>query len=115
MELVGQFVSKNDVQTPFKYGIPREGWFFNFKKRHNLSIRNPEPLEYARKKAAKDSLNIYGYFNLLKKVLVELLKEEKPDRIWNLDESSLSIHPNPEFQSRQRKRSKLIPSYKHIG
>lgn len=94
LELVGQFVSKNDIETPFKDGIPGEDWFLNFKKRHNLSIRKPEPLEYARKKAATDPFNIYGYFNLLKKVLVELDIEDKPDRIWNLDESSLSIDPS---------------------
>lgn len=81
LELVGQFVSKNYIETPFKDGIPGEDWFLNLKKRHNLSIRKPERLEYARKKAATDPFNIYGYFNLLKKVLVELDIEDKPGRI----------------------------------
>ncbi|CAB3251132.1 unnamed protein product [Arctia plantaginis] len=93
-ELVGHFVTKNDLQTPFKNGVPGEDWFLSFKKRHNLSIRKPEPLEFARKKSATDPFNIYGYFNLLKKVLVELDIENKPGRIWNLDESSLSIDPS---------------------
>lgn len=59
-----------------------------------MSIRKPEPLEYARKKAATDPFIIYGYFDLLKKVLVELNLEDKPNQIWNLDESSLSIDPS---------------------
>lgn len=55
MDLVGQYVNANELETPFKDGIPGEDWFLNFKRRHNLSIRKPETLEYARKKA--DTLN----------------------------------------------------------
>jgi hypothetical protein len=54
LELVGQFVRTNKVKTPFKEGIPAEDWFLNLKKRHNLSIRKPEP-RYARKKAATET------------------------------------------------------------
>jgi hypothetical protein len=61
LELVGQFVRTNKVKTPFKEGIPAEDWFLNLKKRHNLSIRKPEP-RYARKKAATDTFIMYGYF-----------------------------------------------------
>ncbi|CAG4927882.1 unnamed protein product [Colias eurytheme] len=92
--IVGQYVNVNKIETPFKGGIPGEDWFLNFKKRHHLSIRKPEPLEYARKKAATDPFIIYGYFDLLKKVLTELNLEDKPKQIWNLDESSLSIDPS---------------------
>nr|CAH7761080.1 unnamed protein product [Callosobruchus chinensis] len=35
LELVGNFVCKNDITTPFKNGLPGEDWFLNFKKRHN--------------------------------------------------------------------------------
>ncbi|XP_047026859.1 uncharacterized protein LOC124635108 [Helicoverpa zea] len=94
IELVGQYVNVNKIETPFKRGIPGEDWFLNFKKRHNLSIRKPEPLEYARKKAATDPFIIYGYFDLLKKILTELNLEDKPKQIWNLDESSLSLDPS---------------------
>ncbi|CAI6366298.1 unnamed protein product [Macrosiphum euphorbiae] len=37
--LVGDFVTINNIKTPFKNGIPGEDWFFNFKNRHNLSIK----------------------------------------------------------------------------
>lgn len=84
----------NDIQTPFRDGVLGEDWFLNFIKRHNLSIRKPEPLKYARKKAATDPFIIYRYFKLLKKTLVKLGLENKPERIWNLDESSLSIDPS---------------------
>lgn len=94
MDLVGQYVNGNKWETPFKDGIPGEDWFLNFKRRHNLSIRKPETLEYARKKAATDPFTIYGYFDLLKKTLTELNLEDKPQCIWNLDESSLSIDPS---------------------
>lgn len=67
IERVGQYVNVNKFGTPFRGGITGEDWFFNFKKRHHLSIRKAEPLEYARKKAATDPFIIYGYFDLLKK------------------------------------------------
>nr|CAI5868906.1 unnamed protein product [Callosobruchus analis] len=112
LELVGDFVCKNDIKTPFKNGLPGEDWFLNFKKRHNLSIRKPEPLEYARKKAATDPFIIYGYFNLLKKTLVEMDLENAPDRIWNLDESYLSIDPSKSkvVGERGQKSSRVISS-----
>nr|CAI5867589.1 unnamed protein product [Callosobruchus analis] len=112
LELVGDFVCKNDIKTPFKNGLPGEDWFLNFKKRHNLSIRKPEPLEYARKKAATDPFIIYGYFNLLKKTLVEMDLENAPYRIWNLDESYLSIDPSKSkvVGERGQKSSRVISS-----
>lgn len=94
MELVGQYVNTNNLSTPFKDGVPGEDWFLNFKRRHHLSIRKPESLEYARKKATTDPFVIHGYFDLLKKTLSELDLEYKPERIWNLDESNLSIDPS---------------------
>jgi hypothetical protein len=35
---------------PFKDDVPGTDWFLLFKKRHALSIKTPQAVEYARKK-----------------------------------------------------------------
>jgi hypothetical protein len=92
LQLVGNYVLSNKVQTPFKNGIPGEDWFLSFKKRYNLSIKVPQSVEYARKKAT-DPFIIFGYFDLLERMLAELNLFDKPQCIWNLDETSLSLDP----------------------
>lgn len=91
-EVVRMFVIENKIKTNFKDGVPGEDWFLNFKRRHNMSLKIPQNVEYARKKAL-DPFIIYAYFDLLEKTLIELQLLDKPHRIWNLDESSLSIDP----------------------
>lgn len=44
LETVGQYVSDNNIKNPFKNGVPGEDWFLSFKKRHNLSIKKPQPV-----------------------------------------------------------------------
>ncbi|XP_031329207.1 uncharacterized protein LOC116160201 [Photinus pyralis] len=93
LEQVAFFVKECKLKTPFKDGIPGDDWFAGFKKRHNLSIKVPQSVEYARKKAT-DPFIIYNYFRILKETLEELDLENKPAQIWNLDESSFSIDPS---------------------
>jgi hypothetical protein len=88
LEKVGQFVRKNHIDTPFKNGTPGEDWFLSFKKRHSLSLKTPQNVEFARKNAT-DSFIIYGYFDILKKVLDD--NNIEPQNIWNLDETSICI------------------------
>jgi hypothetical protein len=92
LELVGKYVSANNLQTCFKDGVPGEDWFLGFKRRYTLSLKIPQNVEYARTKAM-DPFQIYGYFELLKNTLRNLDLLEKPERVWNLDETSLSIDP----------------------
>lgn len=92
IELVARFIKDNNIKNNFKNGVPGEDWFLKFKKRHNLSLKTPQNVEYARKKAL-DPFIIYKYFDLLKLILDEHELYDKPERIWNLDESSLSIDP----------------------
>lgn len=56
METVGLYVATKDVKNPFKNGVPGEDWFLSFKKRHNLSVKKPQPVEYARKTACRPNL-----------------------------------------------------------
>ncbi|RVE39998.1 hypothetical protein evm_015352 [Chilo suppressalis] len=93
LETVGQYVSVNLVKNPFKNGVPGEDWFLSFKKRHELSIKKPQPVEYARKLAISPFV-IYPYFDLLEETVNELGLSDKPSHIWNVDETSFSKDPS---------------------
>lgn len=93
MEVVGDYVTKNNIETPFKNGIPGEDWFLAFKKRHNLTVKKPQAVENSRKKACNPWV-IYSYYELLKNTMDELGLHDKPSHIWNLDETSFSKDPS---------------------
>lgn len=93
MEVVGSYVKRNNIKTPFKDGIPGKDWFINFKRRHRLSIKKPQTLEYARKKSGSDPFIIEGYFDILQKTLIDLKIQDKPEQIFNVDEISFSLDP----------------------
>ncbi|KAJ3619046.1 hypothetical protein MTP99_005835 [Tenebrio molitor] len=90
--LVGEFVTSNKIKTPFKNNIPGDEWFSSFKQRHNLSIKKPQPVEYSRKKMT-DPFVINEYFNILARTIAELNINDKPEQVWNLDETSVSHDP----------------------
>ena len=91
--MVGSYTRRNNIPNPFTDGIRGEDWFLRFKKRHKLSIKEPQTLEYARKKAGTDPFTIEGYFDILKQTLIDLDIENKPKQIFNIDETSFSLDP----------------------
>lgn len=93
IQLVGDFVKTNNIKTSFKNNIPGSDWFAGFAKRHNLTIKKPQPVEYARKKMC-DPFIIYPYFDLLEKTIKTLGIENRPECIWNLDETSFCHDPS---------------------
>lgn len=90
--MVSKFVARNNIITPFKNNTPGADWFQNLKKRHNLSITVPQPVEYARKKMT-DPFIVDDYFQKLNSTLEELQLQDSPDQIWNLDETSICLDP----------------------
>lgn len=92
MELVAEYVRVNNIPTPFKNNIPGTDWFINFRKRHRLSIKKAQPVEFMRRKMT-DPFVIAEYFNLLQNTLKDLNLFERPQFIWNLDETSLCLDP----------------------
>lgn len=93
LDLVGDFLKTNKIKNSFKNGIPGEDWWLGFAKINNLSIKKPQIVEYSRKKVC-DPFIIYNYFEILQKTIKELNLENKPDRIWNLDETSFCLDPS---------------------
>lgn len=92
LEIVAEYVRVNNIQTPFKNNTPGPDWFIDFRKRHGLSIKKAQPVEYVRRKMT-DPFVIAEYFDLLNNTLQDLNLLENPESIWNLDETSLCLDP----------------------
>lgn len=93
LRIVGDYVVRNKLKTPFKHGVPGEDWFLGFARRHGLSIKKPQSVEFSRKKCM-DPFIIGEYFRLLEKTLIDLDLKDKPQFIWNMDESGFSLDPS---------------------
>ncbi|CAH2226763.1 jg14191, partial [Pararge aegeria aegeria] len=91
LDLVAAFVQKNNLKTPFKENRPGTKWFVSFRERHKLSVKKPQAVEAVRKRMT-DPFVIDEYFTLLKEILTKY-KINDPRKIWNLDETSVSLDP----------------------
>lgn len=92
LELIQDFVNENKIITPFKDGKPGQEWFSDFCHRYNLSLKKPQSVELSRKKAA-DPFIFDQYFNLIRTTIQNLDLQNKPHRIWNIDETSFVSDP----------------------
>ncbi|XP_062587396.1 uncharacterized protein LOC134249051 [Saccostrea cucullata] len=76
----------------FKKGVPSEKWWTLFKKRNGgeVSLRQPESTASIRHKTmTKERTN--KYFTVLSEVLTTYGLDGQPNKIWNMDESFISL------------------------
>ncbi|CAH2097611.1 unnamed protein product [Euphydryas editha] len=88
-----QDVAEAIQKTPFKNNVPGPDWFINFRKRHRLSIKKAQAVEFVRRKMT-DPFVIAEYFDLLENTLRDFNLFESPQVIWNLDETSMCLDPS---------------------
>ena len=82
-QLAQQLAAALKIKTNVVFG-PK--WFKGFQKRHKLSLRLPQVIE-SHRLAATSSVNITNYFN----VLGPAVDGVPPEKIWNMDESGISL------------------------
>ncbi len=74
----------------FKNGLPSEKWFYNFKKRNNLTLRTPQNCSAARLEMSTEEVKA-EFFSTLRQVYDELLPRGLDSTtIWNWDECGVS-------------------------
>ena len=89
--IVKDYVEENDIATPFKDGLPGYDWTVGFMKRHNLSLKRGGLMQLARKNVTSDPFVIYGFYALLDAEIKRLGIEDRPECIWNCDETGFPI------------------------
>ena len=70
-------------------------WWKSFMKRHGtLTLRTAEPLSYVRAVCSQPEI-LNHYYDLLQQTLLEHDLVDKPNQIFNLDESGMPLDPCP--------------------
>nr|CAI5847916.1 unnamed protein product [Callosobruchus analis] len=92
--VVCDYVTANGLKTVFKNNKPGNDWFASFCNRHRLSLKTPENLETVRRNATKDPFIIYDFYDLLETEIEKLGLQDKPNHIFNLDETYFTFDPS---------------------
>ena len=91
----GQICHRLNIKTPFRGGLPGQDWWKGFKTRHSeLAIRKPEALATSRSRFM-NPLIVTNYFSDLGKLVTSLGLHQKPECIWNADETGLILTHKP--------------------
>ena len=107
LRFAGNFAEHEGVR--FSKGVATDKWWRGLKKRHpNFSLRSPEATSSGRH-MAMTRLRLCKYFAALKSVLEENNLTDCKAKIWNMDETGLSLsHKPPTIIA--RKGSKTVHS-----
>ena len=73
--------------------MPGEDWLKAFMDRWNLSCKIPSTLEKSRKTATSNPNIIYGFYDILETQLKQLNIQDRPECLWNVDETNLYTDP----------------------
>jgi len=93
LDIVQEFITKMDIETPFKDGRPSYDWLKAFLKRHpHIAPRRTEQICTSREKA-EDPEVIEHWFRLLDNVLTEAGVKDMPAQIFNSHESGFVTDP----------------------
>ena len=96
LNVVAEYCSYHQKSTPFHDGRPGEDWWDGFLKRHpSLVLRTPQQLQIARARmATKENVDDW-FLRCLKPQLQSLELLDKPQWIFNVDETGFSLSGKP--------------------
>lgn len=92
--LVQEYVTANNIDTPFTNGMPGNDWYYGFMRRHpRLSLKKPEQLQKARV-SARDPFVVYEFFDMVRALYAEsAITDSSAPLIFNADESGFGSDP----------------------
>lgn len=112
IHLVAEFAASLDT-NPFK-SVPSEDWLRGFLKRHpRLTTRLPEQLKVSRAKSSANATVMNEWFRLIKSELEENGLMNRPDRIYNVDETGMPLDPK-RLRVICQKNMSPIPCYRGL-
>ena len=91
LNLVQEYLQRNNIQTKFKENLPKRHWLENFMKRNNLSLKKANLISKARKSTTSNPFLIFGFYEMLQKIVEE--NNLGPSQVWNCDESGFPADP----------------------
>lgn len=94
LDIVKDYVTVNNIKTPFTNNRPGEDWYLSFmKRRGNLSLKRPEQLQQRRAEAA-DPFIIDDFYQKIERVIRRENLENYPELIFNCDETGFATDPS---------------------
>ena len=93
-EIVKDFLLANGLETVFNDGMPGYDWATAFMRRHNMTLKTGGMMQLARKSVTSDPFVIYGFYDILRQEMARLEIMERPECIWNLDETGFPLDPS---------------------
>ena len=78
-DLVGEYVTTNDLKTRYKGNRPGYDWTTDFLRWHRLNIKEGGQMQLARKNVTFNPFIIYGFYELLAKEVECLGISDKPE------------------------------------
>ena len=93
--IVGEYIRATGRENPFTEDLPGYDWLDGFMKRHKkeLTVRQPEQLKVTTVRSSANQVIFNAWFELLHTTLIENDLLDKPERIYNVDESGFPLDP----------------------
>nr|XP_039263218.1 uncharacterized protein LOC120339200 [Styela clava] len=95
-QLACEFAIRNGIKNNFSKSLEMAGkdWWADFRTRHNdiITIRKPQPLSIQRAIHLNKPI-VQRYFDMLESVMNDLCLFDQPSKIYNVDETGLSLVP----------------------
>ena len=98
LQVVTDFCQKTKRKNPFRNGVPGDGWWSGFMRRHpQLARRRPQQLQMVRARCTCTKADVISHWfnNCLKPILDCLGLSDHPDRVYNVDEVGFSLSGRP--------------------
>lgn len=94
--IVASYFKATKTRNPFLNDCPGEGWWSRFMKSHPMIVkRKPQQMQLVRARATNEEIISHWFEGCLKPALQELDLFDKPEHIFNVDESGFSLAWTP--------------------
>ncbi len=93
MKQATEFVNLMGLPSRFKSGAPTEEWYYGFLKRWSDDLQLMKSIRFENSRADVTKEVVDGQFSKVYSVLKKLKLFDKPNKIYNADESGFSDDP----------------------
>ena len=90
-DIVQNYVTANNIHTPFTNNRPGKNWVRNFMRRNKLSTKKANIINSARKPSTSNPFLIYDFYDVIEEIITT--KKLGPSQIWNADETGFPMDP----------------------
>jgi hypothetical protein len=99
LDVVQDYLFNYEITNPFKDSRPGPDWLRSFTKRHRFSLKKGATMQFARFNTTRNPFIIYDFYDTLHEEMTTLNIMNKPECIFNLDETSFPLDPGSDYKT----------------